>query len=355
MPETIILIKKGFKMKAILRVQKLKTIPQILGVYRHNEQIQPSLNAASSIPVQRLYGEGSPIDRIKDLFSKYSIKPRKNAVLAAEYVLSASPEAFEGDSAIDVDLWAQENIKFLKKKHGDGLIAVWLHLHESSIHMHSLCTPLLKKTDNTVKLCARDFFGGREKLSRLQTQYANAMSQFGLERGVKGSTARHKTLKKFHGELNIRVAKATNLAKESLADNKQPSLLNYKKQHADLSKSLKKMSLVTVENEQLKLEKKLLEQRIIRAETSLRHSKAECRSLKQFISNHSPEFLQRLIKWANSFLYDPNAPDLKREREESIAHVLSCDASAKALAIRWAHVVRRLAKGDDCPELTYKK
>ncbi|HCG7189836.1 TPA: hypothetical protein NJ329_004536, partial [Vibrio parahaemolyticus] len=52
-----------------------------------------------------------------------------------------------------------------------------------------------------VKLVARDFIGGKSKLSKLQTDYAKDMEKHGLVRGLLNSKATHKTVKRYYAEL----------------------------------------------------------------------------------------------------------------------------------------------------------
>lgn len=343
-------------MKAILRIQKLKSYAQIAGVENHNNRVNPTLNADPNIVNKKLIGCESAVDSIKMLLLKHNIKPRSNAVLAVEYLLTASPEAFTGKNAIDKKPWVKANIDFLRKKHGSGLIEVYWHRDESVEHLHCLVVPIIKDEGGKARLSAKDFFGGRARLSQLQTQYASRMARFGLERGVQGSQARHKTVKQFYSELNARSQNAIKKVNYSLKDNHSVSLFNYKNQHEELTSNIQQLTYVITENEQLKTERKALMQRIDRAETNLKNVRAEYYSMKKVVGNHSTEFIKSLLKWAHSFLYDPDAPDLKRdEREKSMTKVLSCDVRAKALTERWAHVVRLLAKGEDYSELNLKK
>jgi len=53
------------------------------------------------------------------------------------------------------------------------------------------------------KLNARRYFGGRDKLSALQDHYAGAMASMGLERGKKGSKAKHQVIQKHYDQVNM--------------------------------------------------------------------------------------------------------------------------------------------------------
>ena len=53
---------------------------------------------------------------------------------------------------------------------------------------------------------ANDFVGDRARLSELQSDYAGDMARFGLERGVRGSRANHRTVRHWYGEIAEREA-----------------------------------------------------------------------------------------------------------------------------------------------------
>jgi 5S rRNA maturation endonuclease (ribonuclease M5) len=61
---------------------------------------------------------------------------------------------------------------------------------------------LLFATQPRGKLNCRGLFGGREKLSKFQDSYANALSPLGLERGIKGSRAKHTKIQHYYAAVN---------------------------------------------------------------------------------------------------------------------------------------------------------
>ncbi len=131
---------------------------------------------------------------------------RKNAVLAVEMLLTASPEYFrpeeperaghyEPEKLVE---WQQTVRSWLNEEYGDRIVRAELHLDESTPHIHAYLVPL----DERGKLNCRGIFGGREKMSRFQDSYATAMSPLGLERGVKGSKAKHTKIQKYYAAVN---------------------------------------------------------------------------------------------------------------------------------------------------------
>jgi hypothetical protein len=68
-----------------------------------------------------------------------------------------------------------------------------------------------------LRLSAKTFNGGREKMSDLQTDfYENVAKGFGLERGVKGSKAKHEDVKHFYGELEPKMQAAKVIVQEAI-------------------------------------------------------------------------------------------------------------------------------------------
>jgi len=109
---------------------------------------------------------------------------------------------------------------WLKKTYGkENVVAATLHLDESTPHIHASVVPIVrgerrkkpskkeegqtpkkqykKKDPNKPRLCADDVMA-RNKLIEYQDSYAEAMAKYGLQRGVKGSEARHITLTEFY-------------------------------------------------------------------------------------------------------------------------------------------------------------
>ncbi len=97
-------------------------------------------------------GKKNPLDAIKKLHEKLEIKVRKNAVLANEYLLTASPEFFEGKSKSEIKQWRKDQYQFLKDKHGDGLISFTFHNDETTPHCHAIITPVYQNDKRTVEI-----------------------------------------------------------------------------------------------------------------------------------------------------------------------------------------------------------
>ena len=137
-------------------------------------------------------------DLIKDRIAKgYTGKKaiRKDAVKFLKLVLTGSHEEMKMmEKEGGLKHWVDENEKWLNQKFGTGnLVRLTLHLDERTPHLHAIVVPI-----KDGKLSAKLFIGSPEMLRNLQTEYGEAMSRFGLERGLKGSKAIHTDMKEYH-------------------------------------------------------------------------------------------------------------------------------------------------------------
>lgn len=132
---------------------------------------------------------------------------RKNAVLAVEFLLTASPEYFRPDDPARAGYYQQQRLEdfqhsacqWLVNRYGDRIVRAELHLDESTPHIHAYMVPL----DEKGKLNCRALLGGsRYRLSELQDDFADAMAPLGLERGIKGSKAKHTEISKYYAAVN---------------------------------------------------------------------------------------------------------------------------------------------------------
>lgn len=108
-----------------------------------------------------------------------------------------------------LDEWIADNIKWARDTFGGGnVVGAALHMDERTPHLHIAVVPIVTaerkkkareatakkryrtKAANRPRLCADDIME-RGKMSRYQDIYAEAMAKYGLERGIRGSEARH--------------------------------------------------------------------------------------------------------------------------------------------------------------------
>lgn len=137
----------------------------------------------------------------------------KNQVQVIRFILSGSTEdMLRIQTQGKLDDWCQDSMDWIKKEYGEkNVVAATLHLDEDVPHIHVAVVPIVqgerrkkksnkeqeapkrqykKKDINRPRLCADDVMT-KEKLIHYQDSYAEAMAEYGLERGIKGSEARH--------------------------------------------------------------------------------------------------------------------------------------------------------------------
>lgn len=189
----------------VLRIQKLKTWGAIAGAAKHNqrERETPNADEGKRDANRQLMGdpEKDTISATKELIGGQRI--RSNAVLGVELLLSASPEYFRPNAperagehdASRLDSWVNASTDWLQQRYGSRVVKAVLHLDESTPHIHALMVPL----DDRGKLNCRALFGGtRHTLSQLQTDYAEAVSDLGIQRGIQNSRATHQQVSRYY-------------------------------------------------------------------------------------------------------------------------------------------------------------
>ena len=202
---------------AILRIAKHKTAQNLASSLKHNFREIPTHNANADITpnnghfsrefatlVNRHYDCIDTTHKAMDWFNQRLAqiaangKIRSNAVLAVEYLLTASPEWWAQSTSAQRNEWRKRTVDFLVQKHGaENIIAATYQVDETTPHISAFVIP-----EYQGKLNARHFFGGRKNLSELQTDYAAQVADLGLSRGIENSKATHKTIKQYYSEVN---------------------------------------------------------------------------------------------------------------------------------------------------------
>ncbi|NJK58556.1 MAG: DUF3991 domain-containing protein [Pleurocapsa sp. SU_5_0] len=194
---------------AIARIAKLKS-GSVGASALHTRRARETPNANPEIANIRFIGQPDSMNLpsletiVRDRIGDQTI--RKNGVLCVEMLLTASPEYFRPDDPSKAGFYEPERLadfqqavhSWLDKEYGDRIVRAELHLDESTPHVHAYLVPL----DERGKLNCRGLFGGREKLSQFQDSYANALSPLGLERGIKGSRAKHTKIQHYYAAVN---------------------------------------------------------------------------------------------------------------------------------------------------------
>lgn len=129
-------------------------------------------------------------------------KIRPNAVRQMQNLLSASPEAMQRiQEEGKLKEWVQANYRFMCEFYGEeNIVRFNLHMDEATPHIHCVAVPITEDG----RLSATEFTGTRGKLKRLQDDYAKAMKQFGLERGLSGTEIKRTETKEWRKDQEIR-------------------------------------------------------------------------------------------------------------------------------------------------------
>ena len=188
---------------AIIRAKKLKTMGAVSRSAQHTFRIQPTPNADPALTGRnRTVGVKGSEQILAALVRTLPTKRRKDAVLAIEYLVTASPEAFKRHGGLLDDMgggYFADALKWLKSRHGAAnVLSATIHLDESTPHMVVYVVPMTADR----RLSCRDFLGGSAKLRAMQTSFhVEVGAQRGLERGVEGSKAKHEAVSAFYSTM----------------------------------------------------------------------------------------------------------------------------------------------------------
>ena len=147
----------------------------------------------------------------------------KNQVLALNVLLSSDGDALRrlADEGRLND-WAESSVRWAKETFGEeNVVGAHLHMDEQTPHLHVTVVPIVTterkkkaseakarkryrtKSGNAPRLSA-DSIMTRENLTHFQDTYAETMERFGLERGIRGSEARHVDQHEYYRQCQIK-------------------------------------------------------------------------------------------------------------------------------------------------------
>ena len=156
--------------------------------------------------------------RIRTAGIKRKITP--DQVRAIRIVLSGTHEdMMKIQDEGRLDEWCDDNLQWLHRTFGkENTVSAVLHMDEHTPHIHATVVPIVtgerrkvnmkqtegkrsyRKKADTVRLCADDVLT-REKLVTYHDSYARVMEKYGLQRGIRGSEARHTTTAQYYRDL----------------------------------------------------------------------------------------------------------------------------------------------------------
>lgn len=231
-----------------LRIGKLKTA-DLGAAQKHNEREEFTQSVDRSRTENNLRPVGGNasltelvLDKIKQSNASVSRGKQNESTVAIEIVLSASPEYFRNNpnewgayDAQKTQAWLNANLNFLKQKYGENLVRVDVHLDEATPHLHAIVVPLetkevskrrtkkeikagtpAKKIKKSVLNAARMF--NKQSLIELQSEAAKTVEHLGIERGKRGSTASHTTIKEYYKNLSQSAVRLQNAPKFDLPE-----------------------------------------------------------------------------------------------------------------------------------------
>ena len=251
--------------------------------------------------------------------------------------------------------WCDDNLQWLHRTFGrENTVSAVLHMDEHTPHIHATVVPIVtgerrkakrkqtegrrtyRKKTNAVRLCADDLLT-REKLVAYHDSYAEAMAKYGLQRGVRGSEARHTTtaqyyrdLKRQTGELeaNVRQLQTEQQQAEQRLDEVRKDI---KLEKLEAAKTEAKAALVAkvgslLGSSKLKTEREELQQRISALENQneelVRHIETMEREHKEERTKFN-EYMDKIQRYFYS-------PEFNRKfRDESAAFSFEEDKNMK--------------------------
>ena len=241
----------------IFRVAKIKGFGQLAAVAGHNLRTRSTPNANPNIQNVVVKG-GQNFEQIRASWEQETagVTVRKNAVIATEVLITASPEFFRPHNPEKAGHWEPERLsqwrtateKFIAERFPHA-VSVVLHLDESTPHYQIIDVPLMTNRKGKTTLSHYAKFGGPpSNMSRWQDLAAASVKHLGIKRGLKNSTAKHTTIQKYYSALQTPTAKL-------------PPVTTPKPEPMPPARGMEKIPLSQAAKERKQKEKELEEQR----------------------------------------------------------------------------------------------
>jgi len=299
---------------AILRVQKLKTDTAVRGSLKHSFREQNTPNADPERQDDNTHiGAGDVKEAMKAYKERLPEKVRKNGVRCVEYLMTASPEKMNDMTREQQDAFFKSSLDWLKEKHGsENVVYSGVHRDETTPHMYAYVVPLSQERDDQGnlkkpgRLNCREFLGGRQKLTEMQTDFAEKVGkQHGLKRGEERSRAKHTTIKEYYtrvkkAEAVIPKVKAEEFIPQKVGEDKK---MFTTKDIYESPQQIKERVMPKVEEEMKALGAMMEESTAKMRDAKSKQAKAE-KSLQQFqgiegyssLSEEEKQFMQSQLK-----------------------------------------------------------
>ena len=313
-------------MKAVLRYSKIKTVAKVAQTEGHNLRTRPTPNAdPNGDGSQLILGTDDLARAVRDAVGSCTKKPKRDAVLAVEAILSASPEYFRPDdpkaagayNQARLNDWTKASVQWLRERFGDNLVQVTLHLDEMTPHLHGIIIPKEQKPDGSRCLNAKALLGGPAGLRRDQTDYAGAVRHLGIARGTPKaeSGAQHTRIREWYETAPKEAEKCRQTAKKEADAMLLAAETTIEAKHQELTKYEAKLRHVANEFNKYRLGVMAAHERIQREKLALATERTALQRLaEQYREIIEPmaAFAHDLKRWAGEYrryLKPPSAAD----------------------------------------------
>lgn len=133
---------------------------------------------------------------------------RSNSIIMCQMIFTSDQSFFDKIGEKETKRYFDECYKFIcnyKNLEEKNIISAVVHLDEGAPHMHLMFVPVVhtkdKEGNKIDKICARDFWKGRDSYRKLQDAYFNHVKSkdFDLERGmfVEDTNRKHYTIEEY--------------------------------------------------------------------------------------------------------------------------------------------------------------
>lgn len=200
---------------AIVRNEKL-TRAEINGKGTHNDRKAKNHSNKDIDPTRthlNYYIKKNELTYTKE-FDKYMKENnlqghlRSNSIIMCQMIFTSDQAFFDRIGEEETKRYFDECYKFIcnyKNLGEKNIISAVVHLDEGAPHMHLMFVPVVHTKDkegkNVDKICARDFWKGRDSYRKLQDAYFNHVKSkgFDLERGmfVEDTDRKHYTIEEY--------------------------------------------------------------------------------------------------------------------------------------------------------------
>ena len=241
------------KIHCILGQRKLKQADIVHARGHNNREEEVGNSDRLAPPPAVIHGPEDAWAGVRDRFKELGIKPRKNAVLALELMMTTSPEWWPNDDPVryvkQLRQFVRRSMRYLLGRYPRcAIISITLHLDEQTPHLHVIVLPVRERIDaRFADKCERwtlsargdlppkrekgappiDYstywrggMGSRGQMAYEQTVFAKVMAPLGLERGRVWSGAPNKPNSIHQAEMRDAIA-AANSEREALVRSRQ--------------------------------------------------------------------------------------------------------------------------------------